>query len=177
MERKAKVKFGKGVIIVIVLSMLTIAVGVACVAMLSQNKSVVHLFGGVDNVYESAHLEEMAIDGYKIGDAIVDHIQDCRTQGSDYDYYCDGAAYWEQDGRIAGIGFYANTKAIDEANITYEGRFLVKIDDFEETFGVGEERTDKNGDKIITYRQGDYRLNITVRNDVIYSVVLLKELN
>ncbi len=180
-KTKTKTKFGKGLIIVVVLSILTIAAGVACVAMLSQNKSIVHLFGGSDNVYESARLEKLTINGYAIGDKMTDRIREYLTLDAEFPYYYNEVAFWEEDGKISGLGFYTvggnNPTSITESNIKYEDRRLVKIEDFEETFGIGEEETDKDGDKTIIYRQGDYKLTVFIHNDTVYNVILRKNID
>lgn len=180
-KAKKKAKFGKGLIIVVILSVLTIATGIACVVMLSQNKSIVHLFGGSDNVYESARLEKLTINGYAIGDKMTDQIREYLTMDADFPYYYNHVAFWNDGDKISGIGFYTiggnDATNIADSNIEYEGRRLVKIEDFEETFGIGEEKTDEDGDEIITYRQGDYKLTILIHNDIIYNVILRKSVD
>ena len=53
MAKENKNKLGKGLIVVVLLAILTILAGVASVVLLSRNISIVQLFGGIDNVYES----------------------------------------------------------------------------------------------------------------------------
>lgn len=175
---KTKIKFGKGLIIVIVLSILTVAAGVASIIMLSQNKSIVHLFGGSDNVYESARLEKLTINGYAIGDKMTSKIREYLTMDAEFPYYYNEVAFWEENDKISGIGFYTvggnHPTTIAESNIKYEDRRLTTISDFEETFGIGEEQIDEDGDKTIIYRQGDFTLRVFIHDEKIYNVVLRK---
>ncbi len=177
MAKKNKAKFGKGLIIVIVLSILTIAAGVASVALLSHNTSIVQLFGGADNVYESARLEKLTINGYKIGDKISDTAKEYQAIDADFDYYYDEVAFWVKDDKIVGIGFYTfnyNLETdINKAEIIYEKQRLTTLDDFEETFGLGEEKTE-NDNKTIIYRQGDYTLTIEAYKGTVQNVILIK---
>ena len=177
MTKKNKAKFGKGLIIVIVLFLLTVAAGVSSVVLLSHNTSIVQLFGGIDNVYESARLEKMTINGYKIGDKVKPEVKEYMVVDEDFKYYYDEVAFWAKDDVVTGIGFYTfnyNLETdITKSNIRYEDRRLETLDDFEETFGVGEEKLEKDS-KTVTYRQGDYSLTIEVYKDVVQNVILLQ---
>ncbi|MBP5656627.1 hypothetical protein J6X15_03520 [Candidatus Saccharibacteria bacterium] len=177
MAKKTKAKFGKGLIVVVILFLLTLAAGIASVVLLSHNTSIVHLFGGIDNVYESAHLEKMSINGYRIGEKVDPKIKEYQVIDADFKYYYDEVAFWEKDDVVTGIGFYTFdynlVTDITKSNIRYEGRRLATLDDFEETFGIGEEKVEKDN-KTVIYRQGDYSLTIEIYKDVIQNVILLR---
>lgn len=183
MADRPKIRFNKGPIIVAILAAVTIAAGVASVVLLSHNTSIAQLFGGIDNVYESARLEKLTINGYALGDTMSKEALEYHVMDADFDHYYDGVAFWSKDKKIIGLGFYTTTAGVGDdekiiidintVDIEYEGRRLTTIDDFEETFGVGEEKEeDEDGGKTITYRQGVYTLTIFLRNGTVHNVVL-----
>ncbi len=181
MAKNKKKRLGKGLIIVAVLTVLTIAAGVASVMLLSQNTTIAQIFGGVDNVYESARLEKMTINGYAVGDKLTNEIKKYIVLDGDFPYYYDDVAFWEKDGVITGIGFYTFTNSdnepvtsIENSKIVYEKRELKTIEDFEETFGLGE-LTEQSNSSTLTYYQGDYKLTIQCRDDKIQNVILQKQ--
>ena len=181
MAKDKKKRFGKGLIIVAVLTVLTIAAGVASVMLLSQNTTIAQIFGGVDNVYESARLEKMTINGHAVGDELTSEIKEYLVLDGDFSYYYDDVGFWEKDGIITGIGFYTFTNSdgetvtsIEDSKIVYEKRELKTIEDFEETFGLGE-LTNQGNSSTLTYYQGDYKLTIQCRNDEIQNVILQKQ--
>ena len=172
--------FGKGIILVIILSLLTLAAGVASIALLSQNTSVAHLFGGTDNVYESARLERMTINGYSVGDDLSAELKMNHAADADFDYYYDDVAFWGNGDKNTGIGFYTFSdtdghiiSSIKDVVIKYENRHLTTVEDFEETFGIGEHGKNENYETL-TYHQGEYELSVQYKKDVIYNVLLLR---
>lgn len=177
----AKKRFGKGLIIVIVLSVLTVLAGVSSVILLSHNTSIVQLFGGNDNVYESARLEKLTINGFTINSKLTDEIKAYKTIDAEFDYYYHDVAFWDKNGENAGIAFYTfsnkdgnQVTSIEQSKIEYEDRRLKTLDDFEETFGLGE-HTEEGDSKVINYYQGEYKLTIQSRDGVVYSVILLRQ--
>ena len=177
----AKKRFGKGLIIVIVLSILTIVAGVSSVILLSHNTSIVQLFGGNDNVYESARLEKLTISGFTINSTLTDEIKAHKAIDAEFNYYYRDVAFWDKDGKNAGIAFYTfsdkegnQVTSIETSDIKYEDRQLKTLDDFEETFGLGE-HSEEGDSKIITYYQGEYKLTIQSRDGIVYSVILLRQ--
>ncbi len=180
MAKENKNKLGKGLIVVVLLAILTILAGVASVVLLSRNISIVQLFGGIDNVYESARLEKLTINGYRVGDKISDSAKEYQVIDSDFDYYYDEVAFWVKDDNIFGIGFYTFNSgletSINDAKIIYEKQRLVTLDDFEETFGLGEEKSEQDN-KTIIYRQDEYTLTVEAYKGVVQNVILLKNTN
>lgn len=180
MPKQPKVRFGKGLIIVIVLAVLTVAAGVASIVLLSHNRSIVQVFGGADNVYESAHLEKLTFNGYSLGDTLDAEVREHHVLDASFSYLYDDIAFWAKDGKIAGLGFYTTTIGtdeevkvdIDEVRIEYDGRRLTTLEDFEETFGIGKEERGGQGDRTVVYSQGNYKLSIQMRDDVVYNVIL-----
>ena len=177
----AKKRFGKGLIIVIILSVLTIAAGVSSVILLSHNTSIVQLFGGNDNVYESARLEKLTINGFTVNSRLTEEIKNYEAIDAEFNYYYHDVAFWEKDGENAGIAFYTfsdkddnQVTSIEHSNIKYEERQLKTLEDFEETFGLGE-HTEEGDSKVINYYQGEYKLTINSRDGIIYSVILLRQ--
>ena len=179
---KKAVKYGKGLIIVIVLGVITFAALAASVYLLSQNTTMAQLFGGDDNVYESARLERITINGYEIGGMLTDEIKSYHAEDADFDYYFDDVAFWSgESGEITGLGFYSFNDIdgeaitdIDDSNIIYEGRRLATLADFEEAFGIGK-YTKKEDYESLTYHQGNYEMTIQYRDDIIKNVILIEQ--
>jgi hypothetical protein len=181
MSKQPTVRLNKGLVVVVILAVITLAAGIASVVLLSHNTSIAQLFGGIDNVYESARLEKLTINGYMLGDKMSEEALEYHALDADFDYYYDGVAFWSKNKKIVGLGFYTTTTGtgddkktiidINTVDIRYEGRRLVTIDDFEESFGIGAEKADEDG-KTIPYRQGGYELSIRTRGDIVYNVIL-----
>ena len=179
---KKAVKYGKGLIIVVILGVVTFAALAASVYLLSQNTTMAQLFGGDDNVYESARLERITINGYEMGGMLTDEIKSYHAEDASFDYYFDDVAFWGgENGEIVGLGFYSFNDAdggvitdIDDSNILYEGHRLATLADFEEAFGIGKYTKEEDYEALI-YRQGSYEMTIQYRDDIIKNVILIEQ--
>ena len=179
---KKAAKNGKALIVVITLGIITFIALAASIYLLSQNTTIAQLFGGSDNVYESARLERVTINGYKIGGTLTDEIKSYHAQDADFDYYYDNVAFWSnKEGEIAGLGFYSfNTPEgekvtdINDSDIRYEGRRLATLDDFEEAFGIGKYAKEDESETVV-YQQGNYEMTIRYDEEGIKSVTLIEQ--
>ena len=171
MKKNSKQKSGKGILIVALLTVLALAAGITSIFLLSQNRTLSQIFGGDSNVYESARLDQICMNGEFIGDKISDDARSQHAEDADFQYMYNGVAYWvDEDSRITGLGFYTLTDEagnllidIKESNIRYQGDRLETISDFEETFGLATIEKRKDGIDIYRYHQGDYHLEIVVQ--------------
>ena len=181
---KTKQKSGKGILVVAVLTILAIAAGIASIVLLSHNRTLSQIFGGDSNVYESARLDNISMNGEFIGDTISDDAKSQRALDADFQYMRQGVAYWVDDNdKIIGLGFYSITDEdgnpiadIEYSDIKYRGDKLETVTDFEETFGLAEVEKDNDNIERYSYHQGDYHLEIVTQEGVVYNVILKKDI-
>ena len=181
-KKKTKIQFSKGLIIVIVLAALTAVAGVTSVVLLSQNRTLTQIFGSDNNVYDSARLEKLSFNGYQIGQKLpFDKPSNYLVFDADFNYQYNDINFWADDGVIVGLGFNTTydidgkpTKSIDDVKITYEEDKLTKLEDFEETFGIGK-ITESDNHTTLEYHQDGYSLTVIMRKDTVVNVTLKSE--
>ena len=183
MAKNSNQKSGKGILIVIILTLLALAAGVTSIMLLSQNRTLSQLFGGDSNVYESASLRNLSMNGEFIGNTISDSAKSQTALDADYQYMYRGVAYWVDDNlKITGLGFYSledidgnPLSDIELSDIKYGEQKLETIADFEETFGLANVEKISDTSSLYSYFQSDYKLEILTENDVIKNVILKKD--
>lgn len=183
MAKKKQPKSGKGILIVIILTLLALAAGVASIVLLSHNRTLSQIFGGDSNVYDSAQLSDLSMNGEHIGDTISSVAKEHMVLDADFPYMYNGVAYWtDKNDMIKKLSFHTLTYAdgepvidIEGADIQYRGSKLATVKDFEETFGIAVVTKDSTGAEIYTYTQSGYKLVLYVVAGKIQNVTLSKE--
>ena len=183
MVKKKQPKSGKGVLIVIILTLLALTAGVASIALLSHNRTLSQLFGGDSNVYNSAQLSDLSMNGEHIGDTISSIAKGHVAEDADFQYMYNGVAYWtDTNNMITKLSFHTLTYTdgepaidINSADIQYRGSKLVTVADFEETFGIAAVKKDSTGAETYKYTQGAYELTLYVVAGKIQNVTLSKQ--
>ena len=90
MTKGDKQKSGKGILIVAVLTILALAAGVTSIILLSRDRTLSQLFGGDSNVYESARLSNLSMNGEYIGDEVSEEAKSQVALDEDFQYMYHG---------------------------------------------------------------------------------------
>jgi len=183
MSKNKPQKSGKGILLFIILTLLALVAGVASIVLLSHNRTLSQIFGGDSNVYDSAHLGDLSMNGQRIGDKISSEAKGQVANDAEFKYLYKGVAYWtDNNDKITKLAFYSLSDTEGEslidikmADIQYHGAKLTTVKDFEEMFGLASVTKYPKGAESYNYSQGDYKLSLYVVAGDIQNVILSKE--